>query len=75
MNMGGSIAILNGLSPKHDWHYAGKDVKLNTPNQAIFWWKPKEDGDYEVIYADLSVKDVAPQDLPNVSPSEGSTNP
>jgi outer membrane lipoprotein-sorting protein len=74
MNLGGAFGILNALSPKHDWHYAGKDVKLNTPNQAIFWWKPQEDGDYEVIYADLSVKDVAPQDMPNVSPPEGNSN-
>lgn len=72
MNMGGAIAILNGLSPEHDWHYAGKDVKLNAPNRAIFWWRPRNSDNYEVIYADLSVKDVAPQDLPKAPPSEGS---
>ena len=63
----GAYAILNLLGPEHDWHYAGKDVKLNTPNRPIFWWRPMPRmGDYEVIYADLSVKDVAPEDVPRV---------
>jgi len=65
--IGGTFAILNLLGPEHDWHYAGKDVKLNTPNRPIFWWKPTMiSDDYEVIYADLSVKDVAPEDVPKV---------
>ena len=64
---GGVFGFLAILSPEHDWHYAGKDVKLNTPNRPIFWWKPTMvSDDYEVIYADLSVKDVAPEDLPRV---------
>ena len=63
----GGFAVLTLLAPEHDWHYAGKDVKLNTPNRPIFWWKPTlMSDDYEVIYADLSVKDVAPEDLPKV---------
>jgi len=70
-------ALLRNLSPKHDWHYAGKDVKLNTPNRPIFWMKdwlnrPTKGGKYEVIYADLSVKEVGPEDVPKVPASEGS---
>lgn len=73
MYTAGALAILNGLSPKQDWHYAGKDVKLNAPNRPIFWWKPpKKSGKYEVIYADLSVKEVGPEDVPKVPQSEGS---
>jgi outer membrane lipoprotein-sorting protein len=47
-----------------DWHYAGADVKLGDAGKAIFWYRPKESNSYRVIYGDLSVKDVAPEDLP-----------
>ncbi len=64
----GAFGMLGLLRPEHDWHYAGKDVKLNTPNRPIFWWKPTMISDhYEVIYADLTVRDVAPEDLPKVT--------
>lgn len=47
-----------------EWHYAGKDVKLGDADTAIFWYQPKDSETYRVIYGDLSVKDVAPEDLP-----------
>jgi hypothetical protein len=46
------------------WHYAGKGVKLGDANAAIFWYQPKGSETYRVIYGDLSVEDVAPEDLP-----------
>jgi|GEM_PF-401099 len=46
------------------WHYAGKGVKLGEADKAIFWYQPKDSKTYRVIYGDLSVKDVAPEDLP-----------
>ena len=64
----GGFGIVQLLVPEHDWHYAGKDVELNTPDRPIFWWKPTPmRDDYEVVYADLSVKDVAAEDLPKVT--------
>jgi hypothetical protein len=75
-NTAGASALLRSLSPKHDWHYAGKDVKLNTPNRPIFWmkhhWTARKGDKYQVIYADLSVKEVGPEDVPKVPHSEGS---
>jgi len=47
-----------------EWHYAGKGVKLGDADKAIFWYKPKDLPNYRIIYGDLSVKDVAPEDLP-----------
>ena len=47
-----------------DLHYAGKGVKLGDADKAIFWYKPNDSQTYRVIYGDLSVKDVFPQDLP-----------
>ena len=46
------------------WHYAGKGVKLGDSQTAIFWYRPKDSATYRVIYGDLRVKDVAPEDLP-----------
>lgn len=46
------------------WGYAGKGVKLGDAATPIFWYQPKGSETYRVIYGDLSVKDIAPQDLP-----------
>jgi hypothetical protein len=46
-----------------DWHYAGSGVKLGDASNAVFWYQPKGSVNYRVIYGDLSVKDVAPNDL------------
>jgi outer membrane lipoprotein-sorting protein len=47
-----------------DWHYAGAGVKLGDASKAVFWYQPQGSDTYRVIYGDLSVKDVAPEDLP-----------
>jgi len=48
-----------------DWKYIGADVKLGDAETAVFWYQPEGSHKYRVIYGDLSVKDVAPEDLPN----------
>jgi len=52
------------MQPENDWHYAGKDVKLGDADKAIFWYRPKGSETYRVIYGDLTVKDVASENLP-----------
>jgi outer membrane lipoprotein-sorting protein len=54
------------LQPENDSHYAGKDVKLDTPDRPILWYKPTGTDKYRVIYADLSVKDMSPEDVKNL---------
>jgi hypothetical protein len=46
------------------WHYAGAGVKLGDAGKAIFWYQPQGSDAYRVFYGDLSVKDVAAEDLP-----------
>lgn len=46
------------------WHYAGQGVKLGDGSKPIFWYQPKDSQTWRVIYGDLSVKDVAPENLP-----------
>jgi outer membrane lipoprotein-sorting protein len=46
------------------WHYAGAGVKLGDAATAIFWYQSSGSDTYRVIYGDLSVKDVAQENLP-----------
>jgi len=65
MTLGRGFVFFQQLGPNGvDWHYAGSGVKLGEADKAIFWYQPKGSQTYRVIYGDLSVKDVAPNDLP-----------
>ena len=55
------IRFFKGDGP---WHYAGKGVRLGDKDKAIFWYRPKGSQTYRVIYGDLTVKDVLPENLP-----------
>ena len=48
-----------------EWHYAGAGVKLGDADTPVFWYRPQGQQTYRVIYGDLSVKDLAAQDVPN----------
>lgn len=56
------LGFLRELKPENDLHYAGKDVKLDTPDRPILWYRPTGAEKYRVIYADLSVKEMTPDD-------------
>ncbi len=71
MNLGGALGFLYAL-PRNAWHYAGKDVKLGTPNRPIFWVTMKRTGRCMVIYADLSCKEVSAEDAPKAPVSKSS---
>ena len=62
--MGRGMIFHQMLEVQGQWHYAGAGVKLGDAAKAIFWYLPEGAGTYRVIYGDLSVKDVAPEDLP-----------
>ena len=47
-----------------DWHYAGAGVKLGDASKPIFWYQPQGTETYRLISGDLTVKDVAVEDLP-----------
>ena len=52
------------LEGQGQWKYAGAGVKFGDAQTPIFWYQPKDSTTYRVIYGDLSVKDVAPENLP-----------
>ncbi|MGO8747541.1 MAG: LolA family protein [Thermoguttaceae bacterium] len=58
MNVAGFLGFINAV-PADAVHYAGKGVKLGTPNRPILWIsRKKKGGRCIVIYADLIVKEV-----------------
>jgi hypothetical protein len=61
MTLAKGMLFVMGLENQH---YAGNGVKLGDADTAIFWYQPKDSDKYRVIYGDLRVKDVAPEDLP-----------
>jgi outer membrane lipoprotein-sorting protein len=46
------------------WKYTGAGVKLGDTSKVVFWYQPQGSQTYRVIYGDLSVKDIAAEDLP-----------
>jgi len=47
-----------------EWNYIGAGVKLGDASKPIFWYQPQGSDAYRIFYGDLSVKDVAAEDLP-----------
>ena len=62
MNRGGMFALQ--LPVDSDWHYAGKDVTFGDAETPIFWYRPAGSETYRVIYGDLHIEDVMPENLP-----------
>jgi len=69
-NMPVMIRMTNGmlfvyrLPQSSNWRYMGENVKFGTPDKAIFWYRPVGSQMYRVIYADLTVREVAEDKLP-----------
>jgi hypothetical protein len=64
MKMSRGGMFVQQLPPDSDWHYVGKDVKLGDADTPVFWYRPKDSETYRVIYGDLNIKDVTPENLP-----------
>lgn len=59
-------AFIEHLPEGSDYQYVGEDVKFGDANTPVCWWKLPDSKTYRVIYGDLSIRDVAPEDLPEV---------
>ena len=64
MKLSRHLLFIRFFKGQGQWHYAGSGVKLGDAEKAIFWYQPKDSETWRVIYGDLSVKDVAPENLP-----------
>ena len=52
------------LQENEGWKYAGKGVKRGDAQTPIFWYVPKGSQQGQVVYGDLSVRDVPVDQLP-----------
>lgn len=59
-------AFINQLPEGSDYQYVGEDVRLGDATRAVCWYRPQGSQTYRVVYGDLSVKDVALEDLPPI---------
>jgi outer membrane lipoprotein-sorting protein len=64
MNMSRGGMFVQQLPANSDWHYTGKDVKFGEADTPIFWYRPEGSETYRIIYGDLNIKDVTPENLP-----------
>jgi len=55
--------LRHGLKVK-DFQYRGSGVKLGDNNTPILWWQYQDSPTYRVIYGDLTIKDLRPDELP-----------
>jgi hypothetical protein len=64
MKMARGLRFVMTLPPGADWHYTGATATFGDATKPIFWYRPSGSATYRVIYADLSIRDVAPANLP-----------
>ena len=62
-NIAGGFQTVNSLPAKSDWHYNGQGANTGDTDMAIFWYKPNDSKTYRVIYSDLIIEDILPEDL------------
>ena len=58
--------FIERLPEGSDYQYVGEDVKFGDANTPVCWWKPPDSKTYRVVFGDLSIHDVEPNDLPEV---------
>ncbi len=62
-SLNGFIAVFQ-LPADTNWHYSGSGVTINDIDTPIFRYRPKGSINYRVIYGNLTVEDIAPENLP-----------
>jgi len=62
-NVFDGFGIVNKMPGKSNWHYNGASIKLGDSDTAIFWYKPKGSDSYRAIYGDLTIEDVAADEI------------
>jgi outer membrane lipoprotein-sorting protein len=64
MKMSRGGMFVQQLPADSDYHYAGKGVKFGDADTPILWYRPEGSETYRVIYGDLTIKDLRPENLP-----------
>lgn len=64
MKISPGFIFVHLLKDENDWNYVGSGVKIGDAESPVCWYRPTDSETYRVIYGDLSVKAVAPENLP-----------
>lgn len=59
------VAILEDFKKVGHLRYLGEGVELGDGDSPVLWWCPRASRTYRVIYGDLTVRDVTPENLPS----------
>ncbi|MHC4759626.1 MAG: hypothetical protein ACYTE8_13340, partial [Planctomycetota bacterium] len=65
MRFGQGLVFLRLFKGQGQWHYKGVGIELGDASAPIFWYQPEDSGNFRVIYGDLSVEEVLPEDVPD----------
>ncbi len=58
--------FIERLPEGSEYQYVGEDVRLGDASKAVCWYRPEGSKTYRVVYGDLSVRDIEPNDLPPI---------
>lgn len=64
MKLSKGLMFIRFFQGQGKWYYDGDGVELGDADTPIFWYQPQGSQTYRVIYGDLSVGDVAEENLP-----------
>lgn len=64
VKVGKGVGLVWAMPPASDALYTGKGVTLGQADRPIFRYRPQGSKTYRVIYGDLTVKDVEPDQIP-----------
>ncbi len=64
LNMMPTGHFIEDQTVKGSFRYLGNGVKLGDEDRIVCWYRFKGATTYRVVYGDLSIKDMAPEDLP-----------
>jgi outer membrane lipoprotein-sorting protein len=64
IRMTNGMLFVYRLPQNSNWRYMGENVKFGTTDKPIFWYRPAGSQMYRVIYADLTVREMAEDQLP-----------
>ncbi len=62
------LIFARSLPEDCDSHYLGQNVTVNDVDKPVFYYRPAAGGTYRIIYADLTVEEVHPNDLAQIIP-------
>ena len=65
INFGKGMLFHQMLDIQNKGQYVGGGVKFGDADSPVFWYQPEGSDTYRVIFGDLHVENVSPEDLPN----------